>query len=370
MAGKAAGARGDTDLRLKAERGKTDTELSRKTKAAHDEADAVLKTARRRAATTLRTARAREDRQARTRRTSKREQTATTKRRAVEDALLFKEYARADDRTAREREDRARLISELLGNERRATDRSLLLERSDADQAIASRDEFLGMVSHDFRNELGALDVCVRGILAVAPADKDGRKVIRFAKLLQSINLRMGRLIGDLLDVVSIEAGKLTLIPEDHDVSSTVDEIVDSFAAMAAARHIALSVRRIGVSGSARFDRQRIQQVLGNLIMNAVKHGSEGGRIVVSAGRKGGALEFAVADDGPGIAAERLETIFDRFTQGERQGRPGLGLGLFIARRIVEAHGGRIWVKSRPAHGSTFHFTLPLSLSEGAASKR
>ena len=112
---------------------------------------------------------------------------------------------------------------------------------------------------------------------------------------------------------------------------------VESFGPIASAKGISISMAVKGVETSlaAHFDCQRIQQVLGNLITNALKYSTEGGAIMVCAERRGNAIWFTVADQGPGIPADRLEAIFDRFAQGSRPDRRGLGLGLYIARRIV-----------------------------------
>jgi signal transduction histidine kinase len=99
--------------------------------------------------------------------------------------------------------------------------------------------------------------------------------------------------------------------------------------------------------------------VLGNLLTNALKYTPEGGTVLVSVERKGEDFCLVVKDSGSGIAAGRLETIFERFSQGGRPDRKGLGLGLYIARRIVQAHGGKIWAESEVGRGSTFYFTLP-----------
>lgn len=283
--------------------------------------------------------------------------------------MLRKEYARADKVTAAERAERARLVAALLQEERRDTDLSLLLERADADAVLSKRDEFLGMVSHDLRNELSGIALSVGQILKSVGDDEAGRKVFRSATNIQRINLRMSRLIGDLLDVVSIDVGKFTVVPEDHDVSRIVDDIIESFAPIASAKGISLTVRGIDESLVARFDHQRIQQVLGNLLTNALKYTSERGRVAVSAERKGDEVWFSVADSGSGIEAERLETIFDRFSRGAHPDRKGLGLGLYIARRIVEAHGGRIWAESEPGRGSTFYFTLPVRVARRSPRK-
>jgi signal transduction histidine kinase len=216
------------------------------------------------------------------------------------------------------------------------------------------------MVSHDLRNELGLAALVISEILLEVPDDERGQRIFELATNVQHVNLRMGRLIGDLLDVVSIEAGKFRVVFADRDLGKTVDDIVESFAPLAAAKHVSLEVERIEAPLFAAFDHQRVQQAIGNLVNNALKYTPEGGRLEVRGERKGDEVWFTVADDGPGIAADRLDTIFERFSQGTRPDRRGLGLGLYIAKKIVEAHGGRIWVESELGRGSTFCFVLPL----------
>jgi anti-sigma regulatory factor (Ser/Thr protein kinase) len=159
------------------------------------------------------------------------------------------------------------------------------------------------------------------------------------------ITLRMNRLIGDLLDVVSIDVGKFTVMPEIGDVSKAVGDVVEFFAPIASAKRISLTLKSIDSALCAPFDRQRVHQVLGNLLGNAVKYGAEGGHVAVHAERKGDAVWFTIADDGPGIAADRLETIFDRFSQGARPNGAGLGLGSTShdasSRRTAEESGPR-----------------------------
>jgi signal transduction histidine kinase len=361
MAGRAARpARDRTDVRLKAERAKTDQELTRKKKVADGRAAEVVRTARRRAADVLRTSRERVDSQMRGRKASKAEWDLSNAERRREDQVLRKEYARADGVAAGEHAERARLVTELLANERHDTDRSLLLERADADTTLGKRDEFLGMVSHDLRNELNGITLNISLMLKRLADTKGDRKMFRSVTHVKRITLRMNRLIGDLLDVVSIDVGKFTVMPEIGDVSKAVGDVVEFFAPIASAKRISLTLKSIDSALCAPFDRQRVHQVLGNLLGNAVKYGAEGGHVAVRAERKGDAVWFTIADDGPGIAADRLETIFDRFSQGARPNGAGLGLGLYIARRIVEAHGGRIWAESQLGRGSTFTFTLPL----------
>ena len=291
--------------------------------------------------------------------TSDAERAGTDQERSREDEELSREYALADEVAADERSERARLVAELLAQERQDTDQSLLLERLDADALISRRDEFLGVVSHDLRNELNAISLSVGQILRQITDDDAGRKIFRFATNIQGTNVRMSRLIGDLLDVVSIDVGKLTVVPEDDDACRTIDEVAESFAPIASAKGISLTVNLLDDALPARFDHQRIQQVLGNLLINALKHTPEDGTVILSADRKGKDVWIVVEDSGCGIAAEQLGKIFERFSQGDRTNRKGLGLGLYIARCIVEAHGGKIWAESEVGRGSTFYFTLP-----------
>jgi signal transduction histidine kinase len=353
-----------TNSRLKAERSKTDDEIASRSKAAEDTADRVMDTARARAAAVLRTARKRADKRAPGGNASAAKRASTEHERSKEDEVLRREYALADEVVADERAERARLLAELLGRERQNTDRGLLLERADADAVIARRDVFLGMVSHDLRNELAGMALSVAQILRHVTDDDAGRKIFRSATNIQRINLRMSRLIGDLLDVVSIDSGKFKVIPDDNDVCRTIEDIVESFEPIASAKGISLTVKLAEGSLPARFDHQRIQQVLGNLLANALKYTPEGGTVVVSAERKGEDVWFFVQDSGSGIAADRLQTIFERFSQGGRPDRKGLGLGLYIASRIVQAHGGKIWVESEVGRGSTFHFRFPVRLEK------
>jgi signal transduction histidine kinase len=354
--------RRQTDTRLEIERGKTDEELARTTKVAAAKADEVKAAARGQASDALRTSRQRADDSMRGSRAPVTEQTRVDEERSREDAVLRGEYAVADEITAHEREERARLVTALLTGEREETDRSLLLERVDADALLAKRDEFLSMVSHDLRNELSAISLHVGQLMRHASDDAAGGRVFRSATNIRRITLRMNRLIGDLLDVASIEAGKFTIVyDDDDDAGRVVDDAVETFSPVAAAKNISLTAKRLGGPLTARFDRQRILQVLENLLINALKSSPAGTSLEVAVESHGGDLHFSVADQGTGIAADRLNTIFDRYAQGPRVDRKGLGLGLYISRRIVEAHGGRIWAESKLGQGSTFHFTLPLA---------
>jgi signal transduction histidine kinase len=355
-AGSGRGARTETDDRLTAERRETDQERAGRAAAEDRKSRSVLETARGRAEEVLRDARARADERLESG-ASASERAAIEATRRLDDETVRQEYARADEIAEQEREERARWVATLL-EARDETDKSLLLERAEADQIVSRRDDFLGMVSHDLRNELSTMAMSVAQIIRNVPDDVAGRKIFRAATTIQRVNVRMSRLIGDLLDIVAIDVGKFTVIPERHDVGQTIAEVVDSFQVVASAKDIALQSDTSGEI-SAEFDHERTVQVLGNLLTNALKFTSPGGRVAVRAKHEAGEVRVSVADTGPGIAPERLETIFERFSRGGRTDRKGLGLGLYIAKRIVEAHGGRIWVESSVGRGSTFHFSLP-----------
>ena len=355
-------ARESTDGSLRAERGKTDDELASRLVVTDQLADQVLHTARERAQKVLLGTRRKADDSPQRDDLLAAEQTAIGEERARDDEVVRQEHARADDITAAERKERDRIVASLLDRERSDTNAGLLLERVTADDVVRRRETFLGMVSHDLRNELAGIAMNVAQIVKHASHDDAGGRIFRSATNVQRIAIRMSRLIGDLLDVASIEAGKFMIATEAHDVRRVVDDVVESFQSIASAKDISLVGETMVESTVARFDHQRILQVLGNLLTNALRFTPQGGRISVRAERRqgdsGGATWFSVSDTGPGIAADRLESIFERYAQGPVADRKGLGLGLYIAKRIVEAHGGKIWAESSGS-GSTFTFILP-----------
>jgi signal transduction histidine kinase len=171
----------------------------------------------------------------------------------------------------------------------------------------------------------------------------------------------MNRLIGDLLDVASIEAGVLAVHREVEDATQVVMEAVETFQAQASASKVSLAAEIVS-SSPASFDYARILQVLINLLSNAIKFTPANGRVVVRLERAGDELRFAVSDTGVGIPAYQLEAIFERFVQVTKNDRRGVGLGLYISKCIVRGHGGRIWAESRIGEGSTFCFTLPIDV--------
>jgi PAS domain S-box-containing protein len=226
-----------------------------------------------------------------------------------------------------------------------------------AREASAARDQVLGIVSHDLRNPLSAIGMHARRI-ADNSATNDEREAIA-SNILSAVHW-MHRLIRDLLDVTSIEAGRLSIEAEPQSVQKIIADAVNLVGGQARAREIALTTDVAPDLPSVIVDGARITQVLGNLLSNAVKFTPAGGAIIIKAKRSDGEVMISVQDTGPGIPAAEIDRVFDRFWHARRTSElRGTGLGLAIAQGIVRAHGGRIWVESTPGKGSTFTFTLP-----------
>jgi signal transduction histidine kinase len=171
-------------------------------------------------------------------------------------------------------------------------------------------------------------------------------------------------LINDILDLAKIEAGRMELDVEDFDLGAAIDNALVLIRERATRKGLALDTHVDPVLGGVRGDQRKIKQVLLNLLSNAVKFTPEGGRIEVRAQRVDGVAEISVVDTGIGIATEDHDTVFEEFRQvgtDYAKKHEGTGLGLALARKFVELHGGRIWVKSRLGEGSTFTFTIPVA---------
>jgi signal transduction histidine kinase len=169
----------------------------------------------------------------------------------------------------------------------------------------------------------------------------------------------MNRLVNDLLDVACIHAGKLAVVPEEVEVTKLVRETVEAFGPVAAAKGVTLDTELPELPFRANLDEGRILQVLANLVSNAIKFTPANGRVAIRCRPSDGEIHFSISDTGIGISKDDLPGVFERFRQ-VRKDRRGLGIGLHIAKGIIEAHGGRMWAESDLASGSTFHFALPL----------
>lgn len=347
----------DTDTTLREERTKTDDELAKASGVVEHDADEIVRTARRRAEATLHATRARTDRFAGV---SVGEAARRAVERATEDEIVAQERATADERLHVERQEREHALAQLLRFEREATDDRLSVERTRADDAVRTRDDFLGMVSHDLRTLLGG--IALNAALLAKQATDNGPAhagYVRHAERIQRFTGRMNRLVGDLLDVVSLEAGKLDITPRPLDPRQLVRDTADAFLPLFSAKGITFRTHVAADSFLAEFDHERILQVLANLLSNALKFTDEGGEVALRVAPEGGEVCFTVTDTGVGVPADRTENIFERFQQVSQKDRRGLGLGLYIAKCIVAAHGGRIWMESREGVGSAVRFTLP-----------
>ncbi len=348
--------RHETDQSLHAERVRTDEEVGQQ-RAIEEKADAALQQARGRADRVLGESRTLADKTLADMGSSARQRQALQRERAQADGTVRQERLAADEQLIDERQARVRALTSLFLLEREHTDERLLVERARSDATLIARDDFIGMVAHDLRNLLGGIALGAEVQVKIATGDEKARPVLETAQRIRRMAARMNRLIGDLVDVANIEANRFAIVPSDLDPRTLIREALEAFEPAASAEGIALDTTSAD-SPMARGDRDCTLQVLGNLLSNAIKWTPCGGKILVRVAPVGSEVRFSVADTGPGIPGDSVESIFERFWQVNKD-RRGLGLGLFISKCIVEAQGGRIWVDSELGKGSTFFFTLP-----------
>jgi signal transduction histidine kinase len=227
----------------------------------------------------------------------------------------------------------------------------------DAREAAAAREEVLKIVSHDLRNPLSTIGMAAELILE-SPDEASQERTVGIIKRTAG---RMNRMIQDLLDVAKLETGRLAIDVEPVSVEALRDEAVEQLAPLAAECGLSLTTAVEPDLPRVYVDRGRILQVLSNLVGNAIKFTPAGGQITLHVRMDAGAVRFAVIDTGPGIAPDQMQRIFGRFWQAQPSDRRGLGLGLTIAKSIVDAHGGTIGAESRPGEGSEFWFTIPVA---------
>jgi signal transduction histidine kinase len=278
-----------------------------------------------------------------------------------------------------------RVIAEaLLEHERKETDSNLLDEREQIDvasewsatllseercshdvtkAALVTRDHYLAIVSHDLKQPLVAITIGARLLRRdLAIETSDPARLRANVDLIERSAANMDRMISALLDVERMAHDKLVLTPARIDLRGLLQECMDISAPVVATKSFSMITRPSAHALLADVDHDRILQVLSNLIGNALKFTPPGGIIELEARQQETFAVISVTDNGPGIAEEAQAHIFDRFSQLQLNDRRGLGLGLFIAKWIVEAHKGRIWVTSQVGKGSTFSFSLPLSI--------
>lgn len=220
------------------------------------------------------------------------------------------------------------------------------------------REEFAAVVAHDLRSTIQVILLQI-GVLTRGACDGEVRVPIQSLQRIGLAGERLARMVNDLLDASLIEASRLTLQPEVVSVAEVLRSLIDRLRPILGSRDVELRVE--GRPPNVLGDPTRLDQIFGNLIENAAKYSSEDAPIVVSVRTSSGGALVRVTDRGSGIPPEDIPRLFDRFYQSKRARakKSGLGLGLYIARGLVEAHGGRVEVVSRVGEGSTFSVWLP-----------
>ena len=360
--------RNRTDASLRVEREKTDQAVAARQENVARHADAVVNHARENADAVLGEARetadavlgaARDQADERRDPGTRAERAALCEERELADEALREERESADEVLREEREEYAHAMRRFLPLERESTDRYLRSERIRSDRALVNRDDFLAIVTHDLRDLLGGIVLSSTVLSKRALQDEAGGTTLAETRRIARYAARMGRLIGDLVDIASIDAGRLAVEPAPGNVALLIAEAADTFQPAATAKGVALESRIDAAPLPASFDHERILQVLGNLLSNALKFTPKGGRITLVGERDGDSVRLSVTDTGPGIPEDALESVFERFSQAGAGDRGGLGLGLYISRCLVEAQGGKIWAQRRPGAGGVLLMTLP-----------
>ena len=241
-----------------------------------------------------------------------------------------------------------------------------------AEQANLAKSVFLANMSHELRTPLhGILSFANFGLKNGATAEP--QKLQRYFGTIHDSGMILLRLVNDVLDLAKLEAGKMSLDKRQVDIKALVAKVVDEFESMTRDKKVAIQLLNFDNNHKIQADPTRIMQVVRNLLSNALKFSPEQASVSISAREEHNSLLVSVADEGPGIPANEVEAIFDKFIQSSktRTGAGGTGLGLAICREIIAVHGGRIWAENNPGRGAVFYFALPLAASdeiEGGAS--
>jgi two-component system, sensor histidine kinase len=280
------------------------------------------------------------------------------------------EELRAEYRAEREALDQANAELHLLNEELRdANERAQeqIRRLQAAEEADIRKDQFLAMLAHELRNPLGAV---VNALQIIQRLTRGDRNVVQAVRIAQRQLQNEARLLDDLLDVSRIVLGKITVRTEAVDLRDTIRTVIDGSAFAVESGALQVTVDTPEEPLTVMGDPTRLEQCVGNLVSNAIKFTSAGGRVAVRARRRDAEAVVTVSDSGVGMRPETLERVFGLFEQGEpslARARGGLGIGLTLTRRLVELHGGSVTARSGgPGHGSEFEIVLPLTLDASA----
>jgi signal transduction histidine kinase len=346
-------SRAQTDVSLRAERERSDDELLARSLALDEQSDEAIERAREQARRVLELARARADRHLRDIGGTAQLTAALAAERRAEDSLLTTEHAQADAERVDERVQRRAAIIQILAHERVITDDALHTERTLEDRRAELHEDVLAGVAHDLRTLLTTVAVNA-SIVLLAP---DLGTVRGAGALIQRAGAQMAEMLENLLDVVSLDGAQWSLAKTETDLVSLARDVLAPHEHVARLHAVSLALHPQADALTARVDARRVKRLLINLVANALKFTPDGGRIDVDLSIVDAEYELAVRDSGPGIPRDQLQAIFERFHR--LGGGAGFGLGLYICRRIAEAHGGRIWAESDAGAGATFRVRLP-----------
>ena len=295
--------------------------------------------------------------------------------RSLSDRKIKHERTLADAAILKERSEIRNSTTEFLKRERGNTDKNLKTERDQDDAnkdkmlksfsdevsnhlktkvSVSTRDELIAILSHDLRNPIGAISTSA-DLLHQEIKEPSHKQLVELITRNAKTALQ---LIQDIFEMENISQGKFELKLEKQNLYQLLQECVESFAHTAAAKNIALELIPADEIVEVLFDRGRLWQVISNILGNAIKFTPEGGKIVVDCKLTADEAHISIADNGVGIPADKLDEIFNRFSQIASKNRTGLGLGLYISKIFVEAQGGKIEVVSNPGKGSTFEIIL------------
>lgn len=254
-----------------------------------------------------------------------------------------------------------------LNNELADAQRELAKKNADLAALNEQKNRLLGMAAHDLRNPLGIIMSYAKFLNHMAGAKLDAKE-LQFVAQIEKSSQFMLRLLEDLLDVSQIESGRLNLVLAPNDLAMLVRNNVELNRVLAGAKDIAIELEMPAELPPVDMDATKIEQVLNNLISNAVKYSHAGTTVRVALEADGDEVRVSVRDQGQGIPAAELGKLFQAFSKTSVRttaGEKSTGLGLAITRKIVEGHGGRIRVDSRVGEGSTFSFSLPARTAPG-----